>query len=243
MKKLLWTLSLSLASFCSFSQSVNEPYSFPVRPGTKAWAELTTYQARLNAYNVPQDVLRKMSTKALVETCLAYPEFRLVMTRNDLQQGYTYVRSIFNGFIELESRVDAGQELLKVYQQLNPDDIIRYETLLAKGQFSFRFIYLELLLAQKTILDNASVSDKKVLIQQCISNYQKKERLPQENHLFELSTPVWVASRVLDSANNTKLAAKREADIVYRRFVDLAFCTNKSILDEIINLSKQYANE
>ena len=44
--------------------------------------------------------LQEMNTADLVQTCLNYPEFRLIMTRNSLKQGYEYLKSIFNGFKE-----------------------------------------------------------------------------------------------------------------------------------------------
>lgn len=92
-----------------------------------------------------------MNTTDLVQTCLNYPEFRLIMTRNGLQKGYDYLKSIFNGFKELENRIDAGKELLKEYKKLNPEDIKNYDTPFNQGGFSFRFTYIEILIAQRPI--------------------------------------------------------------------------------------------
>lgn len=84
-----------------FSQE-SKTWDYPVKPGTIEWSNLTTYEERLDAYNIPDNLLKNMNTGDLVQTCLNYPEFRLIMTRNSLQQGYDYLKSIFNGFNELK---------------------------------------------------------------------------------------------------------------------------------------------
>ena len=69
-------------------------WDYPIKPGTEEWKSLKSYDEKLNAYNFPIEVLEKMNKKNLVKTCLAYPEFRLIMTRNSIQEGYSYIKSI-----------------------------------------------------------------------------------------------------------------------------------------------------
>lgn len=100
-----------------------------MKPGTEEWKSLKSYDERLNAYNIPIEVLEKMNTKNLVKTCLAYPEFRLIMTRNSIQEGYSYIKFIFNGFAELEKRKDAGCQLINEYRKLKPVEVKNYNEL------------------------------------------------------------------------------------------------------------------
>ena len=37
-------------------------YDFPIKPGTIEWDSLKTFKDRLNAYNVPEELLKNMNT-------------------------------------------------------------------------------------------------------------------------------------------------------------------------------------
>lgn len=180
----------------------SDVYNFPIKPGTEEWSKLKSYDERLNAYNVPENILKEMSTDGLIETCLNYPEFRLVMTRNSIQEGYGYVKSIFNGFRELENRPDAGIKLLEKYKQLDPVKIKTFKKNLEKGRYSFQFTYLELLLSQHNIVDKMSSEHRALLGKHCVSIYELKQKYPEDYYSFNLINPARVISRVLDLEKN-----------------------------------------
>lgn len=221
-------------------QNQSRVFNFPVKPGKVEWQKLTTYEGRLNAYNIPDKLLQNMNTADLLQTCLNYPEFRLIMTRNSLQQGYDYLLTIFNGFRELEKRKDAGKELIKVYKQLNPADIISYETPVKRGGFSFQFTYIEIILAQRNIISNLDNADKQDIVKTTISNYQAKKGLTSEYATFDLTTPALILGRFLDIENNLEFVNKKSKNDKIRNFVDYSFLGETAILEEIINISKQY---
>jgi len=110
-------------------------WDYPVQPGTPEW-EMLTYQERFEAQNIPDNLLQNMTTRDLVETCLNYPFFRDIIVSNNFQTGFNSIRSVFNGFRELEKRPDACAELLIVYKEMNPADYVKYSN---KGGFSFQF--------------------------------------------------------------------------------------------------------
>jgi hypothetical protein len=239
MKKLQILLIFLTLSLFVYSQE----WSYPMRPGTKEWIELGTYKERIDAYNIPDDLLQRMNTKDLVQTCLNYPEFRLIMTRNSLQKGYDYLKSIFNGFRELEKRDDAGIELLNAYEKLNPSIISQFEKPAEKGAYSFKFIYLEILLAQKPILRNMNNSETIKLIEHCISNYRIFEKMPDFYGTFSLSTPALVLGRVLDVKEYSVYKSKKSKNDYFTHFINNTQLTDRQILSDIITLSKQYLNQ
>lgn len=239
MRKIIILLSFLFISLFCYSQE----WDYPVKPGTKAWEQLSTYEERLNAYNIPNELLQKMSTEDLVHTCLNYPEFRLIMTRNSLHQGYNYLRTIFNGFEELEKRVDAGEKLIMAYKKLNPSKIVQFEQTVDKGAYSFKFTYLEILLAQKPIIKNMDNSEIKGLIEQCISNYQNFEKMPDLYGTFSLTTPALVLGRTLDVREYPVYQSKKSKNRKFEHFVDNTQLTDKQILSDVITLSKQYLNQ
>ena len=55
MKKLLLLLVLTFSITC-FAQE--EKWSYPILPGTEAWIAFDTYQEKVNACQIPEDVLK-----------------------------------------------------------------------------------------------------------------------------------------------------------------------------------------
>lgn len=81
--KIIGLAILIFSVFCSWAQGQGESrvYDYPIQPGSAEWDSLDTYGERLDAYNIPDSILKVMNTADLVRTCLSYPEFRLIMTQ------------------------------------------------------------------------------------------------------------------------------------------------------------------
>jgi hypothetical protein len=159
-------------------------------------------EERLALHNIPAKKLRKMKSDELAESCLNYPSFSLLMTRNSLQQGYDYLKSIFNGFEELEQRKDAGAALLKIYSKLSPDKITEHTTLLEKGHYSFLFVYAEVMMAQPAVISNMSTAQRKQLVELCIFRFEEIQKMPDYFGVSNMITKAWVISRVLEIEQN-----------------------------------------
>ena len=127
-------------------------WNYPIKPGTEEWEKLDTYKARLDAYNIPSDILVSISTKELVNTCLSYPEWRLIYTRNTYCAGLAYVGSIFNGFGELLNRTEAADILLAKYKLIDPTKIDKKWSLAEQGRYTFNITYIELLLSHNKFI-------------------------------------------------------------------------------------------
>ena len=224
-------------------QNLSKTYDYTIKPGTKEWQNLKSYDERLNAYNIPDNLLGNMNTSDLVKTCLNYPEFRLIMTRNSLQQGYDYLKSIFNGFVELEKRKDSGKELINEYKKLNPADIKNYDTPVKRGEFSFKVKYIEVLLAQKPILANLDTENKKRLIEKSISNYATIETMPDEYATFGLITPALVLGRLLDLNKQSDFTIQKSKNQKLKAFVDYTEIGDTFVLPDIISCSKAYLKQ
>jgi len=224
-------------------QNLSKAYNYPIKPGTKEWQNLKSYDERLNAYNIPDKLMENMNTADLVQTCLNYPEFRLIMTRNSLQQGYDYLKSIFNGFRELEKRKDSGKELINEHKKLNPADIKNYGSPVERGGFGFKFTYIEILLAQKPILVNLDTENKKRLIEKSISNYETIETMPDEYATFGLISPALVLGRLLDLNNQPEFTIEKSKNQKLKVFVDYTEIGDTYVLPDIISCSKAYLKQ
>ena len=225
------------------AQSDEFIWDYPVKPGTIEWQNLNCYEKKLNAYNIPDEILKKMSTANLVQTCLKYPEFRLIMTRNNLQEGYNYLRTIFNGFIELEKRSDAGKQILKEYRKIHPGDIKNFDTPLKRGEFAFNLTHIEILLAQKQIFLNLEMNSKKELVKMGISNFEIIKQMPEHYATLGLITPALMLGRLLDANNQQEFITSKSADNQLRRFISSSDLPDVTVLNKILACSKDYLKQ
>jgi hypothetical protein len=240
MKKISFFILMLIPNLVCLSQS-NASWDFPVKPGTVEWSNLKTYQDRLDAYNIPESILRNMSTAELVKTCLAYPEFRLILTRNNLQEGFAYLSTIFNGFNELGKRKDAGIQLINEYKSLNPINVQNYTDKIDQGRFTFKFTYVELILAQKPILNNMESTEKKKLLELGISIFEGKRNLPEYYSNFGLETSSLVMGRLLDVDSYYEYTSLEDSAL--KRFVASSILVDYSSISKIMNLARSYKDQ
>lgn len=240
-KLLLVLVLVPLLNLKGQNESLN--WNYPLRPGIKEWENLATYEEKLKSYNIPESIIKKMSTSILIETCLNYPEIRLIMTRNSLQEGYNYISSIFNGFAELESRLDAGKNLIQVYVSNNPQKIGSFKTNLEKGSYSFNLVYIELILSQPNVLSNLVKEDQIKLIQLSSSYYKNKDLLNNDYSLFSLSATTLVLGRLLDVKQDVDFILSKHKNFRLQNFIELTSPIDKEIMDQIVILATEYLNK
>jgi len=173
MKK-LFTFFLCLVSGLLVAQQLNEPFGFPVRPGTKEWPSLKTEQERFSAMQIPIDILYKMSTEAIVATCLNHPTYLIYITSFDIQTGFDILESNFNGLKELENRNDAPKCLINIYQMVGEKGFTSEHKYLDEDTWTFKVAWLELLLAQDKIIQSLNINDKNELLAVTMQKFNMK---------------------------------------------------------------------
>jgi hypothetical protein len=87
--------------------AIQTAYTYPVRPGSDEWKALKTDKARQEACAIPEDILKKMTTDALLESIYAYPMLNRLLVYIPLREGYRRLCKWFNGLAELSTREDA----------------------------------------------------------------------------------------------------------------------------------------
>jgi hypothetical protein len=119
--KRLWSCVLALAmmtTMVSFQASayegstddgeytIDEPYEYPIEPGTDEWKALKTHEQKLDISQIPEETLHNMTTEALLDTVLNYPLLIDIMAYNSTEKGIVAVSEQFNGLEELLNRDD-----------------------------------------------------------------------------------------------------------------------------------------
>lgn len=235
MRKIIFLLLLIFPTIL-FAQQNEVTWDYPVKPGTKEWNNLKTYKERLDAYNIPVDILKTITTKELVKTCLDYPELRLIFTRNDLQAGYNYIATKFNGFKELESRSDAGKVLLEFYAEYNPEGFDPNFSNLEIGRYIVKFTYIELIMAQNNIWKNLTDNEAKELTFQCINKYNKKKKQQAYYGIIGIKTTALILAR---THKERLRAVLQKSDVNnFELFVNNVVVANAQLIDKIVEQSK-----
>ena len=87
--------------------TVDQPYDYPVLPGTDEWKLLGGVEERIAACAVPPELLKAMTTKALTETVCRYPLFANVHAYGNIKAGLAALSGYFDGVEVLKTRPDA----------------------------------------------------------------------------------------------------------------------------------------
>ena len=156
---------------------VVDQYRFSIVPGSGKWENLSQ-EERLNAAQLPADVLKTISTKGLIraflETAISLntSEFYPIETYRKIQEMYPS----FNSVQELFSRNDAGKSLLEYYEAIN------YDCLAAKTQkeheyFSIRIAALAVLFTQPEILEQLNEADRQKTVNLLLNANREMKKL------------------------------------------------------------------
>lgn len=95
--------------------SIDEPYDFPVSPYDEEWADFETKAEALACCQIPENILKEMTTEALLETVLNYPFLIDYIAHDNYYAAAEKFMVTFNGFEELLSRSDLTEVLLTSY--------------------------------------------------------------------------------------------------------------------------------
>ena len=223
-------LSLAFLEACT-DTCETDVYVFPVQPGSREWATFRTHGEMVAACQVPEPILRDMSTEGLIETCLSYPLIGDMGAYNSWQQGLDRVAARFNGLQELLRRPDVGTELLARYRQMDPAGIQEKGTSLQRGQYAIEFQHVEMLLAQRGVLSSMTVAERRDLLAECLEKSRSKE--PPGYGVVDVAYTAWVMGRILvmDAPGHLGLEERTGSELAY--FVEegslKAYCLCASI--------------
>lgn len=219
--------------------AVSDVYDYPVKPGTAAWKTLGGHVEMLKACQIPQSKLNTLSTAGLVETVLNYPLFLDALAYNWPQEGFNAVSGQFNGLQELLKRKDAGTTLLAKYKTMDPKAMGQDWTDLQKGDYAFKFMYIEMLLAQPTVINGLTVEQERDLVRELLAKTDAKRQSEIYGGLSQASS-LWVIARVLEQVNYAPFMNAIGADSYYHSFVDKGSFVDDSITQDILKQAQGY---
>lgn len=139
----------------SLSSSINDPYTFLSEKDSKIWTTVISLEDKIQACEIPEEVLKRMTTDALVRTLLKYP-LNVIFSAYD--NHLDAIELIFKNSAlhrELASRDNAAEVLLQFFTRTSIDKSIK-KSIQNKSDFDLTYvneIFFEYFLASRLIPD------------------------------------------------------------------------------------------
>lgn len=127
------------ASAQTLNSADNPAFKFPFQPGDSIWATYSSTQERINALQIPEETLKNIGTRDLLNICLDFPYNFSMQLYDSEESGFKSICNQFNGYKELFKRTDLIEALIDECDKIP----LQIETLLSKdesaqGKYSFR---------------------------------------------------------------------------------------------------------
>lgn len=110
-------------------------YDFSVKTDSDEWKSFTTKTQRVDACQIPDNILKNMSTEDLLDTVLNYPLMNSFLAFNSVEDAYKVIYNDFNGLRELMDRNDATDVILEKYENTNVVRSVQADTASSKSFF------------------------------------------------------------------------------------------------------------
>lgn len=198
--------------------SIEQAYSFPVTSDDLEWRNMETTEEMLAAYQIPESILKRMTTKALVETILSDTFLTQFEAYDDSIDAIRMHEENFNIYRELKLRADYYETLVDLYQDAQVITKTSYYQRKVEPRDFFYIKNLEILIAAEKYWNSETnnVSLAQSLLDAKVTSQCKKiseKRDLQDIYSMESNGFYWFSTNI-SKANNTKGMADLLGDVV-----------------------------
>jgi hypothetical protein len=170
-----------------------DSFQYPIQPKTLEWNTLRSLQQRVDACQIPDNILAEMSTEGLLATLLNYPLIMDMYAWNFVQHGFNRIKNEQKGFAELYSRSDLFSVALERYEKMSVDCHGSYPPFI-QGEgppTPLAFATFEMVLLQDEFLDILNEDQTLQLFKNIFYKLEEKNIQPDE------SSSKWVSYAIL----------------------------------------------
>ena len=231
---------LFLFAVFATAQGGDDAYDFPVRGGTEQWKAFKSHGEMVETCRIPEHTLASMSTAGLIKTCLDYPLLMDIVAFDDLQYGFYRIMEEFNGLKELMKREDAAVKLLTLYISMKPEAFDKQWSLAQKGDYAFRLMMVEMILAQEPILQSLSLNDRKQLVTIGLEKIESRKSYTEVYGLYNQIPAHLLVGRVLKDLDFKPFTDKLSNSEFNRFLKDGTTPNHDSFIQEIRFMGKGF---
>jgi len=228
--------------FTVFTQQQSGVYNWPMKPGMPQWKELKTHDEMLEILQIPVEILKKMTTKDIAQTCLNYPLFPDIWAFNSLQDGMERVIAGFNGLQEFLKREDAGLELYAIYKTMDPHSFDESWNNLQKGKYAAEFAKIEILLAQEAILSSLKQNERFLLLQESLSKQKAMQQYPIYDRPNQ-EPNAYLMGKIMQKDYPTLINQVSQQKPNFQAFLQRGSMASKDTIAEIVSLAQKIVNK
>jgi len=214
-------------------------WTYPVKPGMEEWSRLYGEDERTAVVQVPKEVLEKITAKELVELCLDLPQFGFFGAFETPQVGFDVMAGRYNIIEHLLLSREAGKYLIAVYKDAGMNG---FRTLPYSNRFwPIKLRYIELLLAQKEILQSLTHEEKLELL----LGAREKFLMMMVSDIYNINNAEFslrIMARILDMEEYQKLYRSSNWEII-NRFIQTGSYLDRPPVDDLIEIIDNYINE
>lgn len=163
----------------AFSQLEQPKWDYPVKPGSEEW-RLTSYAEKLALNQLPNDLIKSITTGELLDYCMKYPFNKVILLFNNPNAGFEKVFSESLCWQEFLNRPDAIETFLKLYDKKSTENIENIAIKDEKRNEMFNEFFLEKFVSETELANKADLKMQKLLLKSLIDKHnEKKERITQ----------------------------------------------------------------
>ena len=214
-------------------------WDYPVKPGMEEWNNLKTEQERIDALQVPENILTNLSSDEFVKLCISFPSFGHYTAFNTPQEGFSIMVSRYKFFQYLLSKKDVGKYLIVAYKDA---DMSGFRTLPFSNDFwTIKLDYLELVISQKNILESLTQEEKVELLLETQVKVYEKANSETFSSIPGLQSSIRILAGILDIDEYPELNQSSKRQMI-TSFIQTGILEDTSLIDYILDMSNNYIN-
>lgn len=240
MKIIIFQL-LSFFAFNSYAQ--NSTWDYPIKPGTEKWKSYQNTPDIIKDLQMPEIVLKSISTEELLNVCLNYPFFDSYTASNSPFEGLNRTLDSFNGFEEFSNRKDVNNVLFNFYANKQVSEIDKIEKGIDKADYSFNYCGYELLLCNKKIVTKFSKEQQTDILKLFMKRSKEKDLHKDSFGFWGKMTSAFVANKyaVLLGKKETNIDGK--TDNAKKLFTERMLISDPKVVDTILTEVEIFVNQ
>lgn len=182
--------------------TINEPYVYPILPGTKEWENFKSKSEMMDACQIPSEIVSAMSTEALTLSVINHPLLNTeVLSYDNYTQGFDSFVFDFDAAKVLLEREDFAINLAKIYLDtpvLNKEEYKEQSSNLQDTMLDF--IVKETVLAVPQVFNLLKEDEAEALI--VIAENKMKEKSENEETYGTSANTFFTVSAAVSGKSN-----------------------------------------
>ncbi len=238
MKILIFQL-LSIITLNSYAQ--NPTWDYPIKPGTEKWKSYQNTPDIVRDLQMPEKVLKTISTEELLRVCLNYPFLNSYIYSNSLYEGVSNTIIGFNGFVELFKRKDVSDTFLKYYEKKQVSEVEIYTKKLEKTEFKTHYCAIELIICNDRLMPKFTPEQYVKILKLILQKSKEKDKYSYIFGFRGKMTSAFVANRYAVLLGKKETENDEKTRNIKRIFEDKMLISDSKIVDDILLECENFA--